>query len=50
MLCGHKTEGEGYDCSTGFETLGVELHLGEIYRMIKFPAEEHATESGERTA
>jgi Uma2 family endonuclease len=40
----------GLESAVRLETLGVVLHLSEIYRMIKFPAEEHATESGERTA
>ncbi|MCI0389152.1 MAG: Uma2 family endonuclease [Acidobacteria bacterium] len=40
----------GLESAVRLETLGVELQLSEIYRMIKFPAEAEATESGHRTA
>jgi Uma2 family endonuclease len=40
----------GLESGVRLETLGVELQLGEIYRMIKFPAEAEATKPGERTA
>lgn len=39
----------GLESGVRIETLGVDLQLSEIYRMIKFPAEEEATESSERT-
>jgi len=40
----------GLESAVRLETLGVELHLSEIYRMIKFPVESEATGSGGRTA
>jgi len=40
----------GLESAVRLETLGVELHLSEIYRMIKFPVEAEAAESGGRTA
>lgn len=40
----------GLESAVRLETLGLELQLSEIYRMIKFPEEAEATEPGERTA
>jgi Uma2 family endonuclease len=40
----------GLESAVRLETLGVELPLSEIYRMIKFPEEAETTEPAERTA
>jgi len=40
----------GLESAVRLESLGVELPLSEIYRMIKFPTETEATESGRQTA
>jgi Uma2 family endonuclease len=40
----------GLESAVRLETLGVELQLSEIYRMIKFPEETEAIKPGKRTA
>lgn len=40
----------GLESAVRLETLGVELPLSEIYRMIRFPEETETIEPDERTA
>jgi hypothetical protein len=40
----------GLESAVRLETLGVELQLSEIYRMIKFPEETEATKPGKQMA